>query len=80
MMLPLRRIVSRQNTNIGWRSSEGVRCWMTKSTTVNPWKNAIQQFIAKFKDQIQGVLSGFDRVLFRGSQSTKTTRRTLARK
>jgi len=27
----------------------------------------MQQFIAKFKDQIQGVMSGFDRVLFRGS-------------
>ncbi len=27
----------------------------------------MQQFIAKFKDQIQGVMYGFDRVLFRGS-------------
>ena len=27
----------------------------------------MKQFIAKFKDQIQGVLSGLDRVLFRGS-------------
>ena len=27
----------------------------------------MQQFIAKFKNDIQGVLSGFDRVLFRGS-------------
>ncbi len=27
----------------------------------------MQQFIAKFNDQIQGVMSGLDRVLFRGS-------------
>jgi hypothetical protein len=27
----------------------------------------MQQFIAKFKNDIQGVHSGFDRVLFRGS-------------
>jgi hypothetical protein len=27
----------------------------------------MQQFIAKFKDQIQGLLSGLDRVLLRGS-------------
>ena len=27
----------------------------------------MQEFIAKFEKQIQGVLSGFDRVLFRGS-------------
>src|SRR6266849_5947534 len=71
MMLALRRIVSRQNTNIGRRSSQGVRCWMTKSTTWNPRRNAMQQFIAKFKDQIQGVMYGFDRVLFRGSMRAR---------
>ena len=27
----------------------------------------MKQFIAKFESQIQGTLSGFDRVLFRGS-------------
>ena len=27
----------------------------------------MQQFIAKFKDHIQGVMSGLDRVLFRGT-------------
>ena len=27
----------------------------------------MQQFIAKFDKDIQGVMSGFDRVLFRGS-------------
>jgi hypothetical protein len=27
----------------------------------------MQQFIAKFEKEIQGVMSGFDRVLFRGS-------------
>ena len=27
----------------------------------------MQQFIAKFEKDIQGVMSGFDRVLFRGS-------------
>jgi hypothetical protein len=27
----------------------------------------MQQFIDKFENDIQGVLSGFDRVLFRGS-------------
>jgi hypothetical protein len=26
----------------------------------------MQQFIAKFKDQITGVISGFDRLIFRG--------------
>jgi len=32
-----------------------------------PRRNAMQQFIAKFEKDIQGVMSGFDRVLFRGS-------------
>jgi hypothetical protein len=32
-----------------------------------PRRNAMQQFIAKFEKEIQGVMSGFDRVLFRGS-------------
>jgi|SRR5271157_6395198 len=27
----------------------------------------MEQFIAKYRDQIQGVLSGFDRLIFRGS-------------
>ena len=27
----------------------------------------MQQFISRFQDRIQGVVSGFDRVLFRGS-------------
>jgi hypothetical protein len=30
-------------------------------------ENAMKQFIARFEDQIQGTLSGFDRVVFRGS-------------
>src|ERR1700689_2355196 len=30
-------------------------------------RNAMQQFIDKFEKDIQGVLSGFDRVLFRGT-------------
>jgi hypothetical protein len=30
-------------------------------------ENAMQQFIARFRDMIQGVVSGFDRLLFRGS-------------
>jgi hypothetical protein len=30
-------------------------------------ENAMQQFIEKFKDQIHGVLSGFDRLVLRGS-------------
>ncbi|HSA60738.1 MAG TPA: hypothetical protein VLE03_00740 [Nitrospiraceae bacterium] len=30
-------------------------------------ENALQQFIAKYRDQITGVLSGFDRLVFRGS-------------
>jgi hypothetical protein len=45
---------------------------MTKSTTWNPRRNALPQFIAKFKDQIQGVLSGLDRVLFRRSRRRLT--------
>ena len=32
----------------------------------------MQQFIAKFKDQIQGVMYGLDRVLFRGSLRRQT--------
>jgi len=27
----------------------------------------MKQFIARFEDQIQGTLSGFDRIVFRGS-------------
>ena len=30
-------------------------------------ENAIQQFIEKYQSQIQGTLSGFDRLVFRGS-------------
>jgi hypothetical protein len=30
-------------------------------------ENAMQQFINKYRDQINGVLSGFDRLVFRGS-------------
>ena len=30
----------------------------------------MQQFIKKFKDQILGALSGFDRLVFRGLSST----------
>jgi len=32
----------------------------------------MKQFIAKFGDQIQGTLSGFDRVVFRGSLRSLT--------
>src|ERR1035441_8714806 len=49
------------------RFSEGVRCWMSKSAKEDQRRNAMQQFIAKFEKDIQGVMSGFDRVLFRGS-------------
>jgi hypothetical protein len=38
-----------------------------KSATENQRRNAMQQFIAKFEKDIQGVLSGFDRLLFRGT-------------
>jgi hypothetical protein len=30
-------------------------------------ENAMEQFIEKYKDEITGVLSGFDRLVFRGS-------------
>jgi hypothetical protein len=40
---------------------------MSKSATKDQRRNALQQFIAKFEKEIQGVMSGFDRVLFRGS-------------
>ena len=30
-------------------------------------RNAMQQFISRFQDRIQGVVSGFDRLLFRAS-------------
>jgi len=40
--------------------------WWCLITQV-PGGNAMKQFIAKFESQMQGVLSGFDRVVFRGS-------------
>ena len=30
-------------------------------------ENAMQEFINKYRDQINGTLSGFDRLVFRGS-------------
>ena len=40
---------------------------MLKSQRDTQGENATQQFIAKYEKDIQGVMSGFDRVLFRGS-------------
>src|SRR5450756_2236986 len=40
---------------------------VSNSATEKPRRNAMQQFIAKFEKEIHGVMSGFDRVLFRGS-------------
>jgi len=39
----------------------------------------MRQFIAKFESQIQGTLSGFDRVLFRGSLRRLTHREGMPR-
>src|ERR1017187_7587275 len=50
-----------------WRSSDDVRCWMDQIRNGEPRRNAMQQFVAKFEKDIHGVMSGFDRVLFRGS-------------
>ena len=40
---------------------------MDQIPNVEPRRNTLQQFIAKFQKDICGVMSGFDRVLFRGS-------------
>jgi hypothetical protein len=39
----------------------------TNSATRSTQENAMQQFIEKYRDEIQGVVSGFDRLVFRGS-------------
>ena len=37
----------------------------------------MQQFIAKYQDQIQGVISGFDRLVLRGSLRRLTFQRGM---
>jgi hypothetical protein len=44
--------------------------WDVRSSKVtNPTKgrNAMNDFIARYQDQLNGVLSGFDRLVFRGT-------------
>jgi hypothetical protein len=50
---------------LNWRFHSGIL--VDIQTTQVPGGNAMKQFIAKFESQIQGVLSGLDRVVFRGS-------------
>src|SRR5438046_3572104 len=45
-----------------------VRCvGYPKTTHPRRNRNAMQEFIAKHRDEITGVLSGFDRLVFRGT-------------
>jgi hypothetical protein len=39
----------------------------SKTTPLPESRNAVQQFIANHQDQISGVLSGFDRLVFRST-------------
>ena len=65
-----------------------LRCTLVEypnSTARTKERNAMQQFIAKFEKDIQGVMSGFGRVLFRGSlrrltHSVGMNVKTLARR
>jgi hypothetical protein len=42
--------------------------WLLEKTTLQrKGSNAVQQFIAKHQDDITGVLSGFDRLVLRGT-------------
>src|SRR5436190_18261006 len=42
-------------------------CSIRRQHTVNGSRNAVLKFIASHQHQISGVLSGFDRVVFRGT-------------
>src|SRR6266566_832263 len=41
--------------------------WLFETTLQRKGRNAVQQFIGKHQDQIAGVLSGFDRLVLRGT-------------
>jgi hypothetical protein len=41
--------------------------WFSKNAISWEDGNAMQEFIAKHKEEIAGVLSGFDRLVFRGT-------------
>src|SRR2546426_11198020 len=43
------------------------RMWLFETTLQRKGRNAVQQFIGKHQDQIAGVLSGFDRLVLRGT-------------
>ncbi len=43
------------------------RMWFFETTLQRKGRNAVQQFIAKHRDNISGVLSGFDRLVLRGT-------------
>src|ERR1700716_3067021 len=43
------------------------RMWLSKTTLQRKSRNAVQKFIAKHQDDISGVLSGFDRLVLRGT-------------
>src|SRR5438132_4301171 len=41
--------------------------WLLEDHSSKKGRNAVQQFIAKHQDDIAGVLSGFDRLVLRGT-------------
>jgi hypothetical protein len=41
--------------------------WNIRFDNTAKQENAMPQFIDKYRDQIRGVLTGFDRLIFRGS-------------
>jgi hypothetical protein len=41
--------------------------WRFEAHSSKERRNAMQEFIAKHHDQIAGTLSGFDRLVFRGT-------------
>jgi hypothetical protein len=57
---------TRQSRKLEVAFPQGV-FWFRDPIATYILENAMKQFIARFEDQIQGTLSGFDRVVFRGS-------------
>src|SRR5881398_257159 len=41
--------------------------WFCKNAISSEDRNAMEEFIAKHREEIAGVLSGFDRLIFRGT-------------
>ena len=47
--------------------SPNVGCLLLENKTPNRKENAMNDFIAKYQDQLNGTLSGFDRLVFSGT-------------